>query len=298
MDGTAFQCEGVTDATMTLGPRKVSSSFYVVRGLKYGILGTDVLASSEIPIDVDHKRLYLDRQEVTQFDRMEHTSVRSVCLINFGRVYSTARIVVSPGRERIIRGKVHSNTPGPVTWTGIVEVLDEFTERSSLLGCATVAEGGKEKNVPVRVLNISGNSVKIHKGQSVAEFTEATVAGDERRQGATRSSATPYDPIIETTLGDSLSVEERQRLESLLRQYRNVLAYPGNDGHDTDIEHTIPWTMDDPIVCRPIRLPTQLKAEVETEVQNLLQRGIIRSSFSGYAAPVCPVKKKDGTLLL
>ena len=30
--GTAFQCEGVTDATVTLGPRKVSSSFYVVRG--------------------------------------------------------------------------------------------------------------------------------------------------------------------------------------------------------------------------------------------------------------------------
>ena len=84
-------------------------------------------------------------------------------------------------------------------------------------------------------------------------------------------SATAYDPVIETTLGDSLSVEERQCLESLLRQYRNVFAYPGNDGHVTDIEHMIPLTMYDPIVCRPRRLPTQLKAEVETEVQNLLQ---------------------------
>ena len=121
------------------------------------------------------------------------------------------------------------------------------------MGCATVAEGGKEKNVPVRVLNISGNSVTIHKGQSVAEFIEATVAGDERQQGATRMSSTVYDPVIETTLGYSLSVEERQRLESLLRQYRNVFAYPGNDGHVTDIEHTIPLTTDHPIVCRPRR---------------------------------------------
>ena len=60
VDGTALQCEGVTDATVTLGPRKVSSWFYVVRGLKYGILGTDVLASLEIQIDVARKRLYID----------------------------------------------------------------------------------------------------------------------------------------------------------------------------------------------------------------------------------------------
>ena len=65
-------------------------------------------------------------------------------------------------------------------------------------------------------------------------------------------SATAYDPVIETTLGDSLSVEER-RLVSLLRQYHNVFAssYPGNDGHVTDVEHTIPLTMDNLIVCRP-----------------------------------------------
>ena len=75
---------GVTDATVTLGPRKVSSSFYVVRGLKYGILGTDVLASLEThadrccPVNV---YIDLDGQEVTEFDRMEHTSVPSVCLI-------------------------------------------------------------------------------------------------------------------------------------------------------------------------------------------------------------------------
>ena len=55
----------ITDATLTLGPRKVSSSFYVVRGLKYGILGTDVLASIEIQIDVARKRLYRDGQKVT-----------------------------------------------------------------------------------------------------------------------------------------------------------------------------------------------------------------------------------------
>ena len=253
-----------------------------------------MLASLEIQMHVARKRLYLERQEVTEFDRMEHTSVLSVCLIKFGRVYLVEKVVVSPGEERIIQGKVHSNTPEPVTSIGIVNVLDEFTERSSLLGCSTVAEEGKEKIVPARVLNISGNSVTIHKGQSVAEFTEATVAGlgDERQQGATRMSATAYDPVTESTLGDSLSVEERQRLESLLRQYRNVFAYPGNDGHVTDIEHTIPLTKDDTIVCRPRRLPTQLKAEVETEVQNFPQRGIIRSTVSGYDAPVCPVKKK------
>ena len=70
-------------------------------------------------------------------------------------------MVISPGEERKIWGRIHSNTP--TTWTGVVEVLHELTERSGLLGCATVAEGGKEKNVPVRVLNVTEDPVTVYK---------------------------------------------------------------------------------------------------------------------------------------
>ena len=77
-----------------------------------------------------------------------------------------------------------------------------------------------------------------------------------------------------------------------------VIAYPGNDGYCADVEHTIPLTTNTPIACRPRRLPTKWKAEVEEEVRRLQRDGIIRPSTSGYAAPICPVRKRDGSLRL
>ena len=67
---------GVTDATVTLGPFKVSSSFYVVRGLKYGILGTEVMASLEIQIDV--ARISMGKRSLSLIEWSMPLSLQSV----------------------------------------------------------------------------------------------------------------------------------------------------------------------------------------------------------------------------
>ena len=77
-----------------------------------------------------------------------------------------------------------------------------------------------------------------------------------------------------------------------------MFAYPGNEVHVTHIEHTIPLTMDTLIACRPRRLPTQWRPGVEEETRELQRRGVIRPSELGYTAPVCPIKKKDGSIRL
>ncbi len=79
-----------------------------------------------------------------------------------------------------------------------------------------------------------------------------------------------------------------------------MFAYPGagNEGYSVDVEHTIPLTTRTPIACRPRRLPTRWKAEVKDEVRRLRREGIFRPSTSGYAAPISPVRKSDGSLRL
>ncbi len=111
------------------------------------------------------------------------------------------------------------------------------------------------------------------------------------RDDAIKTGKITYDPIAETTLGESISTEKKNRLERLLQRYNKVFAYPGNEGQVTHTEHTITLTTDNPIACRPRRLPTQWRPGVEEEVQKLQRRGVIRPSESGYAAPVCPIKK-------
>ncbi len=104
--------------------------------------------------------------------------------------------------------------------------------------------------------------------------------------------------MVNIDLGESLSSNKKQKLENLLKRHRDVFAYPGNDGYLVDAEHTIPLTTKTPIACRQRCLPTRWKAEVADEVKRLRRDEIIRPSISGYAAPICPVRKSDGSLPL
>lgn len=77
-----------------------------------------------------------------------------------------------------------------------------------------------------------------------------------------------------------------------------MFASPGNMGCAVGVTHTIPLTVDAPVTCPPRRAPLQWRDEVEMEVQRLLDREVIRPSNSAYAAPICPVRKKDGSIRL
>ena len=55
-------------------------------------------------------------------------------------------------------------------------------------------------------------------------------------------------------------------------------------------------TTDSPIYCQPRRLSYREKEEVTKNVDELLEKGIIRPSYSPYASPLVLVKKKTGEL--
>ena len=76
-----------------------------------------------------------------------------------------------------------------------MEVVDELSERSGLWECATYCVGGKGRDVPVRVMNVCTKPVVIHKGQSLAEFTEATALDGVDRRPVGKSTNI-YNPMV------------------------------------------------------------------------------------------------------
>ena len=52
VDSTVLRCKGMVNEFIQLVSRGIRASFYVVRGISYGILGTDVLSSLAVQIDV------------------------------------------------------------------------------------------------------------------------------------------------------------------------------------------------------------------------------------------------------
>eukprot|EP00118_Oscarella_pearsei_P022187 m.253195 g.253195 ORF g.253195 m.253195 type:complete len:502 (+) comp40368_c2_seq9:3206-4711(+) len=291
VDGSELRCEGTSTANLRIGSKSFQHSFYVVRDMPYGIFGTDILAHLEVKIDVANKKLIIDGSEILVFEPAPQKG-SSCSLVGFGQVYSVTEVVVMPGQESVIWGKVHSSLRKD--WTGIVERL---MEKTGLLGCPTLSEGKDGAKVPVRVLNITDDPIRVHRGQHLAEFTEASVLGIDGQQAPYKQDDR-LGPESECEISDSLTVDERRRLKELLKEYQQLFACPGNGGRVECVEHTIPLVSEDPVTCRPRRLPTHWKDEVEAEVQRLHTQGIIRPSASPFAAPICPVRKNDGTLRL
>jgi hypothetical protein len=50
-----------------------------------------------------------------------------------------------------------------------------------------------------------------------------------------------------------------------------------------------------PVQIRPYHFAAELKNEIETQIAEMLQSGVIRPSVSSFASPLLMVKKKDQT---
>jgi hypothetical protein len=97
-----------------------------------------------------------------------------------------------------------------------------------------------------------------------------------------------------TTTKDSKKLPET--IQDLLVVYKDVFTDPQALPPSRAYDHAIPTLPgSQPINSKPYHYSPQHKTEIEHQVQNLLQSGLITHSHSPYASPVLLVKKKDGT---
>ena len=255
-----------------------------------GILGLDTLSHLDLQIDTRTRRLLIDGHAIPECEWLcpPERSRSQIQQVRFGKVYATTDEYIAPGQEYTVCGKVHCPglRPGE-TYTGVVEVTERLPASHGFVGCCTLAIGKPSQHVPVKVFNLSQETVCIHKSQSLAEFTEATTS---------TNATTRQADVDKITTGIYLTDEQSRQLQHVLCKYQTMFAYDGNEGRKSTIEHTIKLTDDTPVASRYRRTPSGWRHEIEREVQRLRNNGVIRPSTSSYAAPICPVKKKDGTL--
>lgn len=205
VDGSAIQCDGLVTVPVTVGRCRIYGKFFVVQDIPYGIFGTDILGSLNAQINVGEKTLILNGTEVPTFQPVP-VPQSSVRLVKFAKVCAVRDVVVESGEEVTVWGNLRGCNDDE-EWTAIVEPNEEFLERTGLIACATAIKAVQSRRVPVVVCNMLQESVKIRRGQRLAEVTEATVEkGDgqiirEETSENERDTYAPYDPAAEATLG-------------------------------------------------------------------------------------------------
>ena len=97
-----------------------------------------------------------------------------------------------------------------------------------------------------------------------------------------------------------LTEVEKQTLEQLLMEYHRIFVVPGAGisglGRTDVAKHTITTTTDSPIRQKARRVPQAVSVEVDRQVEEMLDGGVIRPSSCPCSSPIALVKKRDGSL--
>jgi hypothetical protein len=82
----------------------------------------------------------------------------------------------------------------------------------------------------------------------------------------------------------------------VLDEFALVFEAPSQLPPQRSFDHVIPLVPGaKPVHIRPYRYPPSLKDEIEKQVAEMLSKGIIQPSSSGFSSPILLVKKKDGS---
>ena len=133
--------------------------------------------------------------------------------------------------------------------------------------------------------------------------TEASLWGGRvlSRAGAIRCvveepECLPPTTTVEWNINPDLNQQERETLRTLLEEYLEVFAVNPKKPSKTFItEHTIETGGARPVRAKYSRVSPQAEREINHQIHQMLDNGIIRPSSSPWASRVILVQKKDGT---
>lgn len=102
--------------------------------------------------------------------------------------------------------------------------------------------------------------------------------------------------LVHPDSSDSPSVSLPAPFQQLLDQFAEVFEAPTGLPPRRSCDHHIPLIEGArPVNIRPYRYSPELKTEIEKQVREMLQSGVIAPSSNPFASPIIMVKKKDGT---
>ena len=91
--------------------------------------------------------------------------------------------------------------------------------------------------IPICVVNLSDNPIKLHWERTVALSTIIPNGSTVQLNTLSEQEKQNYDPVPDVQLGKDLTVNQTGQLKKLSRENNDVFDFPGNEGFTQTIEH-------------------------------------------------------------
>ena len=267
-----------------------------------GILGRDFLGPNQCVVDAVNKTLHLGSGEIIPLQQPRHnsntpTQVVGVVMSEMVRVPAFSEVEIMA----IARDALNSET-----W--LMEPLPQEKIRTPVFVARAVVRPESD-TVPVRLLNLSADTVTIYKGKKIAEMETVKGANIEETNTETVSAVSSSGCIEATTeleeelqklvdgSEEKLNETEKTQLLSLLLEYHSLFAAStSNLGRTNCIQHHINTGSNPPVRQRVRRISPALMGEVRELLDEMSKKDVIQKSISPWASPIVLVWKKDGKL--
>ena len=285
-NGSPLNVLGSVALPLNIGKETVQHAFNVVASLNVSCLfGADLLR--------DHNCVVNFKDPVFQF-KTENVSLYVQPADTIGSISASAEVTIPPMSENVA-----------LTITGKMKSSDCLMLSSESFLCLKIASKVKLSTCIVErcdqcyatILNMSNHKITIPKDTVLGKAETVNYIAPETSINIacrSESSHTNWNEIVDQ---ESLSADEKNKAIQLLNKYRDVFTFTKDEiGLTNKVQHTI-QTSDHPPTRVPYRrLPLSYQSQVDSEVQWLLKKKIVRPSSSPWAAPLVVVKKKDGGL--
>ncbi|KAF0747216.1 Retrovirus-related Pol polyprotein [Aphis craccivora] len=163
--------------------------------------------------------------------------------------------------------------------------------------CGNVLNEIKQNQLLIAVINPTENSqdIKIPSLNELSHETfEIVPIKYTKNKEVPKNANNRIQPLKENLRCDHMNNEEKESIEALCSEYSDIFFLEGDTLSCTEtIQHEIKMAgTNQPIFQRPYRLPYSQKKEIDKQIEQLEQDGIISPSDSPWNAPLLIVPKK------
>ena len=291
---------GSVDLTCRLRSVRLTIPFRVANISEDAILGMGFFRENKCHLNLDQGLLQIGEQIVQCVDRTGYPLSAKI------QVRQT--VVIPPASEINVACKLSQETAQP---TGITENLP--TDDLGVRTAASLVTVDDKKRLALRCINPHAQPVTLNAGTVVGTFSAITPDQVETPQDSTPSTTTSsgqlsmdmpvpahLTTLYEQAVQQCTSPDQGSQLAELLTRYAHVFSTSDTDVGCTDlVRHSIP-TQEGvaPIKQPPRRLGAEKDAEVERQVQELVEKGMVEPADSAWSSPVVLVRKRCGAYRL
>ena len=313
VDGRELVTLGTLVLTFEIGADSFPVKAHVIEGLAVDvIIGRDFLKEFCFGIDFMNNVVeFVHADDPLTFDFGDLDDDPDVDDSEFvSSVHADCSFTIPPRPEKIVLGKLKT-TPVNGDDCGIVIPRSDLPHRYSIFGAAEIVNVSENGAIPIRVVNPSAQPVKVFRVTRLGDFSSV---GDEvetfelnefpqevlsaMSEGQMKNQLPHHDYSDLPDLSDSvLNDDDRIKFRDLFRCYRDVFAFADEQlGKTSLVQHVIDTGDAMPIIKqRPYRTSPRCKQEIDRQVDDMLQKGIIRESVSPWSSPVVLVKNRNGS---